>query len=72
VQKAASLWAGREILGIEVTARAHVRASTWENTIHALCTKEELTLSTCRAAMTDKEAECLPEIYPPVMQAPGS
>jgi hypothetical protein len=71
-KKAASLWAGREILGIAVTACAHVRASTWENTIHALCTKEELTLSTCRAAMADKEAERLPEIYPPVMQAPGS
>ena len=45
-KKAASLWAGREILGIVAAARAHVRAVTWENTIHALCTKEKLKLST--------------------------
>jgi hypothetical protein len=35
-KKAASLWAGREMLGIAAAAHANVKAVTWENTIHAL------------------------------------
>jgi hypothetical protein len=38
-KKAASLWAGREMLGIAAAAHAHVKAVTWENTIHTLCIK---------------------------------
>ena len=34
------------MLGMVVAARAPVMAVTWGNTIHALCAKEELTLST--------------------------
>jgi hypothetical protein len=34
------------MLGIVAAAHANVKAVTWENTIHALCTKEKLTLST--------------------------
>ena len=45
-KKAASLWAGREMLGIVAAAHANVRAVTWGNTIHILCTKEKSTLST--------------------------
>jgi hypothetical protein len=45
-KKAASLWASREMLGIVAAAHAHVKAVTWENTIHTLCTKENLRLST--------------------------
>jgi hypothetical protein len=45
-KKAASLWAGREMLGIATTAHANVKTVTWENTIHALYTKENLRLST--------------------------
>ena len=42
------------MLGIVAAAHTHVKAATWENTIHTLCTKEKLKLSTWRAAMTDK------------------
>ena len=45
-KKAASLWAGREMLGIAEAARAHARTVTWENTIPTLCTKGKPTLST--------------------------
>jgi hypothetical protein len=45
-KKAASLWAGREMLWIAAVAHAHIRTVTCENTIHALCTKENLRLST--------------------------
>ena len=45
-KKAASLWAGREKLGIVTEARTQARAVTWGNAIQALCTKEERTLST--------------------------
>jgi hypothetical protein len=38
-KKAASLWAGREVLGIAAAAHAHVKVVTWENTIHTLCIK---------------------------------
>jgi hypothetical protein len=38
-KKAASLWAGREMLGIAAAAHAHVKAVNWANTIHTLCTK---------------------------------
>ena len=41
-KKAASLWAWGEMLGIAAAAHAHVKAVTWENTIHTLCTKEEI------------------------------
>jgi hypothetical protein len=71
-KKAANLWAGREMLGIVTVARTYARASTCENTIHSLCIKEKLMLSTQHVAIADKEAERLPEIDPAVMQAPGS
>jgi len=45
-KKAASLWAGKEMLGIVAAAHVQGRAVTWGNTIHALCTKEKVELST--------------------------
>jgi hypothetical protein len=71
-KRAPSLWAGRKILGIVAAARADVAAATWENNIHTLCIKEKRTLSTGPAAMTDNDAEHLPEIYPSVMYIRGS
>jgi hypothetical protein len=34
------------MLGIVAAAHAYVRAVTWENAIHTLCTKEKVKLST--------------------------
>jgi hypothetical protein len=58
-----------ETLGIVATAHAYIRAVTWENAIHTLCTKEKVELSTRHATMANKEAQRLPEIYRAVMQA---
>jgi hypothetical protein len=45
-KKAASLWAGREVLGIVAVADVQGKAVTWGNTIRTLCTKEKVKLST--------------------------
>jgi hypothetical protein len=39
-KKAASLGAGREMLGIIAAARTHFGPVTWENIMHTLCIKE--------------------------------
>jgi len=45
-KKAASLWAGREMLGIVTATHTYARGITCENTIPTLCTKEKPALST--------------------------
>ena len=71
-KKSASLWARGEMLGIAAASRDCGRSFTWEKSIHTLCTKGEIKLSTQPAAMVDKKAECLPKVDLVVMWAPGS
>ena len=57
------------MLGIVAAAHAHISAATWEITIHTLCIKEKVKLSTRHIAMADIAAQRLPEIYLTVIQA---
>ena len=65
---APGLCAHWEMLGIVLPGRARNRAFTWESAIHALWTERKAKLSTCHAAIAQKKAERLPQIYPAVIR----
>ena len=56
------------MLGILLTGGTPYRAFTWESAIRTLCMQRELELSTRLAAIEDKRAERLSQVYPAVIR----
>lgn len=57
-----------EMLGIPLPGRNHDRAFTWESVSRILCMQRKLELSTCHAAIGNKWAERLSQVYPVVIR----
>ena len=56
------------MLGIPLPGRNHDRAFTWESASRILCMQRKLELSTCHAAIDNKWAERLSQVYPVVIR----
>jgi len=56
------------MLGIPLPSRIQGGRFTWEKRQSCLCMRRNLELSTCRAAIDDKWAECLSHVYPVVIR----